>query len=194
MTARSCLHMMVRLTTAAALLATTACADKRLGAPGQAPPLETMRLKGSPQAVAECTKATLEAADDCSSIDYGLGITTNEVTKAVQLTCYNVTSTAVAAGGAAFGILGVLVGAAVGEKEKVGESNKRPPLYTVQLKEVAPKDIEAGFWVTKTMDGPEFYIGKLKTALGKCDGQVAEAQPAPVATPAPAADPTKAAN
>ncbi|MCW0182884.1 MAG: hypothetical protein OJI70_14010 [Zavarzinia sp.] len=181
----------------AALVATGACADKRLGAPGQAPPLETMRLSGTPKAVAECTMATMQAADECDDIDSGLGITTNEVTKAVQLTCYNVTSTAVSTGGAAFGLIGVLIGAAVGEKEKVGESNKRPPYYTVLLKETAPKALEAGFWVATSIDGPESRIAKLKSYLGKCDGQMAEAKPDPIvapAPPAPVAGPVSPAN
>lgn len=192
MSVRSCIHVGIRVASIAALVATGACAEKRLGAPGQAPPLETMRLSGSPKAVAECTMATMQAADECDDIDSGLGVTTNEVTKTVQLTCYNVTPAAVSAG-AAFGLIGVLVGAAIGEKEQVGESNKRPPYYTVQLKETAPKDLEAGFWVATSMDGPESRIAKLKSYLGKCDGQVAEAQPAPVATPAPAAAPAPAA-
>lgn len=187
MSTRSCMRMMVRMVSVAALVATGACADKRLGAPGQAPPLETMRLSGTPKAVAECTMATMQAADECDDIDSGLGITTNEVTKAVQLTCYNVTPAAVSAG-AAFGLIGVLVGAAIGEKETVGESNKRPPYYTVQLKETAPKDLEAGFWVATSMDGPESKIAKLKSYLGKCNGQVGEPAAAPVI---PATDPVK---
>ncbi|PWR22578.1 hypothetical protein [Zavarzinia aquatilis] len=198
MSTKSWMHTGVRVVTVAALMATAACADKRLGAPGQAPPLDTMSLSGTPKAVAECTMAAMQAADECDDIDSGLGITTNEVTKTVQLTCYNVTPAAVSAG-AAFGILGVLIGAAVGEKEKVGESNKRPPYYTVQLKETSPKAVEAGFWVATSIDGPESRIAKLKSYLGKCDGQMAEAPPAPVLVPpqaaaAPAADPVKPAN
>lgn len=193
MSVRFCIHAGIRVVSIAALVATGACADKRLGAPGQAPPLETMHLSGSPRAVAECTMATMQAADECDDIDSGLGITTNEVTKAVQLTCYNVTSTAISAGGAAFGLIGVLIGAAVGEKERVGESNKRPPYYTVQLKETAPKALEAGFWVATSMSGPEEKIAKLKSYLGKCDGQVAEAQPEPIVAPAPPATPAPVA-
>lgn len=172
-----------------ALLATAACADQRLGAPGQAPPLETMRTSGDAATVAQCTFAAMQAADECDSIDYGLGITTNEVTKAVNLTCYNVTPAAVSAG-AAFGLIGILVGAAVGEKEPVGENNKRPPLYTAVFEDVATNDVKVSFWVRTTADGPEYYTAKIKTAIDKCQGQTAQSAPVPTpavpATPAPA--------
>ncbi|MCF4165487.1 hypothetical protein L2U69_07520 [Zavarzinia compransoris] len=166
-------------------LAVGGCAEKRLGAPGQAPPLETMAMKGEPLAVAQCTLQHMQEADECDTIDWGLGVTSDEVTGASRLTCYNVTPSAVAVG-AAFGLIGVLVGAAVGEKEDVGESNKRPPRYTAVFKPVGPGEIETSFWVATTMEGPEHYIGILKTAMAPCDGAGLEPAAATGATPMPA--------
>lgn len=145
------------------------CAEKRLGAPGQAPPLETMALTGEPMAVAQCAMTALQADGECDNFEWGLGVTRDEVTGAAKLTCYNVTPKA-AAVGASLGIIGVLFGAAVDEKVPVGEGNRRPPLFTAVLKPVAPDAIEASFWVASRLEGPDGYLAAMKKALGHCEG------------------------
>lgn len=163
---------MVRIGLLAGLTFLGACADKRLGAPGQAPPLQTTTVKGDPYPVAQCTMDNLRAAKECDSIDFGLGLSANAVTQAINLTCYNVTPTAVQAG-AAFGLIGVLIGAAVGEKEAADPSNKRPPAYTAVFEQAGAGVVKIGFWVAKSMEGPEYYIDKVKTAMATCDGKMA---------------------
>ncbi|MFA5120562.1 hypothetical protein [Zavarzinia sp.] len=174
-----------------AALALSACAQ-RLGAPGQAPPLDTMQMTGTAKPVAQCTMEALTAAGTCADIDYKLGLSTNDVTGAVSLTCYNITPAAASAG-AMFGLVGVLVGYAVGTEAPADETNKRPPRFTTVLQQTKPDALDVSFWVHTSVSGPESSIADIKTALKTCEGKgltvaaPAPAAPAPGASPAPAA-------
>jgi len=171
-----------------ALAATSACAT-RPGAPGTTPPLDTLKLTGSPQPVAECAKTVLQKADECDSLDFGLGVTVQAAEKSARLTCYVVTPTA-ASVGALFGVVGVLVGAAVGTKQPADETNTTPPRYTVVLSEVEPQKIDAKFWVATALDSPDTTIRVLKAALNGCSTPAAPPTSPAVLPSTPATSPT----
>lgn len=166
----------------AGLLASGACTTPP-GAPGTTPALTSLRLNGSPEPLAQCAKTVLQKANECDNIDYGLGVTTQPADKTAKLTCYVVTPPAVAAG-AMFGVIGVLVAAAVGEKRPADETNTVPPRYTALLTQLDEQTADAQFWVAE--NDPKETLDVLKAALTGCSAPAAAA-PATAATAVPSA-------
>jgi hypothetical protein len=170
-------------------LTAAGCTRDRLrsGAPGLAPPLETVQLSGAPVPIAKCAVAILDAAGTCDDLDYGLGVEIGADGRSANLICYNTTPGAVEfVSGMGGGLIPILIAHAMDDDQPKDSSNTKPPRYTAVLTEAAPQLTVAEVWALPSMFGDEYYLGELKKALSSCSA--VRAEKAPVSAPAPSAN------